>query len=429
MLRLGRNWKDLLIEAVARTTTPVAFGRAWLSWEPHPGQVRWLLSPAVPTKVLVAGRRWGKSEVAAVDLLHYAVFTPNSRQAIVSVTVDQAKIIFGRIVAFVNSSPLLTALFPETNLTPFPRLRSVHGSEITVRSIARGGTYIRGHRFHRVFVDEADYLPDAIIDEAIRMTLADVGGQLVMMSTPRKRGLFYREFRKGQAGHPDVYSQTGPTFENPNVDHEYIRRLREHMTEAAWAREVEGLFVDSDRAVFSWTHIEAAYSGTDWEIPEPPRPGRTYVIGADLAKKEDFTVIVALDVTTRPFRVVFFDRFNRQPWPVVADRIRAVATRYRAARTLIDATGVGEAVLDELRDVAEGLVFTARSKLDLITELQMALEKREVKFPFIRELVDELAAYELPDDKLITDCVMALALAVWAASPRYAVEFAQSIWG
>lgn len=429
MLLLGRSWKDLVLEAVARTTTPVHFGRAWLGWEPHLGQVRWLLSPTVPTKVLVTGRRWGKSEVAAVDLLHYAIFSPGSRQAVISVTVDQARIIFDRALAFINGSPILTELFKEVKLTPFPRLRTVHGSEITVRSTARGGTYIRGHKFHRVFVDEADYLPDSIIDEAVRMTLADTGGQLIMMSTPRRRGLLYREFRKGQAGHPDVYAQTGPTFENPNLDHDYIRRLREHMTEAAWAREVEGLFVDSDRAVFGWPHIEAAYAGADWEVPEPPAPGRTYVVGADLAKKEDFTVIIVLDISARPYRLVYFERFNRQPWPVVADRIRAAASRYRAARTLIDATGVGEAVLDELRDVAEGLVFTTRSKLDLITELQMALEKREVKFPFIRELVDELAAYELPDDKLITDCVMALALAVWAASPRYQVEFAPSIWG
>ena len=106
-----------------------------------------------------------------------------------------------------------------------------------------------------------------------------------------------------------------------------------------------------------------------------------------------------------------------------------LCTSYGCHQTLIDATGVGDAVLDEVRDVAQGFVFTRRSKLDLLTGLQVALEKRELVFPFVRELVDELQDYAWDDDKLQTDCVMSLALAVWAAGPRTGVEFAPSLWG
>lgn len=63
----------------------------------------------------------------------------------------------------------------------------------------------------------------------------------------------------------------------------------------------------------------------------------------------------------------------------------------------------------------EGFIFTQRSKADLITNLQLTLEKGELRFPFIRELVDELQAYAWDDKELSTDCVMALALACWAA--------------
>lgn len=77
----------------------------------------------------------------------------------------------------------------------------------------------------------------------------------------------------------------------------------------------------------------------------------------------------------------------------------------------------------------EGFTFTARSKVDLLANLQVALEKREVQFPFIRELVDELQGYSFDDKALQTDCVMSLALAVWAAGPRARVEFAPSLWG
>ncbi len=428
-MRWRKSWKDLLIEAVQKTTDAVAFATAWLQWEPHPGQSRWLRAPERPTAILVTGRRWGKTEVAAIQALYYAVFRPQTRQGIVSVTMDQARLAFDFALNMAMRQPLVWALVEKVRETPFPVMRFRHGSEITVRTTAREGIYLRGHTFHRVIVDEADYLSERLIQEVIRMTLADVGGQLVLISTPKaRRGLVYRELQRALAGDPTVYAQQGSTFENPHIDHDYIRSLHDRMTEAAWQREVEGLYVDDDAAVFRWADIQAAYEATAWTLPVEPQRGRRYVAGWDLAKTEDWTVGIVLDATERPYRLVHFERFQRQPWPFVAHRIREVHQRYQCHQTVIDATGVGVAVLDEVRDVAQGFVFTGRSKVDLLTNLQVALEKRELQFPFIRELVDELQAYEWNDKDLTTDCVMALALALWAAGPRAQVEFAPSLW-
>jgi len=427
---LHESWKDSLVRAVQQTTDAIAFARAWLDWEPHEGQRRWLLAPERPTAVLVTGRRYGKSECAAVQALYYAVFRPKTRQGIVSVTLDQARLSFDVALMMCQRQPLLAALVDKVRETPFPLLRFKHGSEITVRTAAREGIYLRGHKFHRCIVDEADYLSERLINEVVRMTLADVGGQLVLISTPRaRRGLVYRELQRGLAGDPAVYAQQGATWENPNVDHDYIRSLRDRMTASAWQREVEGVYADDDAAVFGWQHIQAAYEAADWTLPLPPDAKKRFVCGADLAKSEDHTVITVLDATSKPYRLAYFERFQRLPWPAVAARIREVHQRYGCHQTLIDATGVGDAVLDEVRDVAQGYVFTQRSKLDLLTNLQVALEKREVQFPFIRELVDELQGYSFDDKALQTDCVMSLALAVWAAGPRGRVEFAPSIWG
>jgi hypothetical protein len=429
-LLLHDRTAEVLSRAARDAGDVLTFCRRWLGWEPHDGQRRWLTAPRRPTAVLVTGRRWGKSVCAAVQALHYAVTRPGSRQGIVSVTLDQARLSWDEAVSYCEREPLLRALVKQIQLTPFPALRFKHGSVIMVRTAAREGVYLRGHRFDRVIVDEADYLSERLINEAVRMTLADVGGQLVLISTPRaRRGLVYRELERGLAGDPTVYAQTGPTWENPNVDHDYIRSLRDRMTASAWQREVEGVYADDDAAVFGWAHIQAAYEESTWVLPEAPQEGRRYVQGVDLAKSEDWTVHVVLDATEKPYRLVHFERYQRQPWPVVAARIREVHRRYGCHQTLIDSTGVGDAVLDEVRDVAQGFVFTQRSKLDLLSGLQVALEKGEVRFPFVRELVDELQGYAWEDARLSTDCVMALALAVWAAGPRGRVEFAPSLWG
>jgi hypothetical protein len=181
------SWKDSLIKAVQQTTDAVAFVRAWLDWGPHDGQVRWLSAPERNTHVLVTGRRWGKSEVAAMQALYYATFRPKTRQGIVSVTLDQARLSFDVALQMVQQQPLLAALVERVRETPFPLLRFKHGSEITVRTTAREGIYLRGHKFHRIIVDEADYLSEKLIDEVVRMTLADVGGQLVSSSRRPRR--------------------------------------------------------------------------------------------------------------------------------------------------------------------------------------------------------------------------------------------------
>jgi len=353
-----------------------------------------------------------------MQALYYAIFRPKTRQGIVSVTLDQARLSFDVALMMCQQQPLFSALVDKVRETPFPLLRFKHGSEITVRTAAREGIYLRGHKFHRCIVDEADYLSERLINEVVRMTLADVGGQLVLISTPRaRRGLVYRELQRGLAGDPAVYAQQGATFENPNVSREYIESLRDRMTAAAWQREVEGVYADDDAAVFGWQHIQAAYEAADWTLPMQPDPKRRWVAGADLAKAEDWTVITVLDATQKPYRLAYFERFQRLPWPAVEARLRAVVQQYgiRASDMAIDSTGVGAAVLDGVKDVATGFNFTARSKVDLLTNLQVFLERRQLRFPFVRELVDELQSYAWEDKKLSTDTVMALALACWAA--------------
>jgi hypothetical protein len=85
----------------------------------------------------------------------------------------------------------------------------------------------------------------------------------------------------------------------------------------------------------------------------------------------------------------------------------------KSSRTYFDATGVGQTIGDTLKDIrAEGFVFTKPSKDEILTDLQSALSLRQLKYPQIPVLFDELKFYEREDRDLIQDCVMALAGAV-----------------
>jgi len=375
------------------------------------------------TSILATGRRWGKTEAIAYDALEYALLVPGSQQCIASVSLDQARLAWDKMVSVASHSELIARMMHPPKLTPFPTFTLVNGSTITARSTSHSGKYIRGHKFHRVFVDEAEYVKEVVLDDVVRMTLADVGGELIMTTTPRRSGSYvHRQYNSildsSQRGEKCLdYIQSGSSFENPYIDHEYIRSQRMRMTEGAWLREVEGIWTSGERAVFRWEDIQRAYLEADWELPEDAEPRRRYIAGWDLAKEQDWTVGIVLDATQLPLRLVYFDRFQQRHWQEVAEIIKHVHYRYQCTATVVDATGLGAVVLDMLGEVAQGFVFTKESKVNAIYNLQVLLEHGHIRFPFVRELVDELNIYEWEDKELQQDCVMALAIACWTACP------------
>ena len=84
-------------------------------------------------------------------------------------------------------------------------------------------------------------------------------------------------------------------------------------------------------------------------------------------------------------RCLAIERFNQLNWPIQKERITAFAQRY-PGRLILDATGVGDPILDDLRRVVpdiEGFKLTAGSKTELIQRLIVAVEQRQVSWPAI----------------------------------------------
>lgn len=159
-------------------------------------------------------------------------------------------------------------------------------------------------------------------------------------------------------------------------------------------------------------------------------PDTDYIMGVDLARKVDWTVIVVFNAQTH--KMVYFDRFNQVDWSLQKARIEAVARRYNNALVRIDATGVGDPITEDLERVGlriEPYIFTQNSKKDLVDNLALLLEQDDIKIIQIQELIDELNSFRL--EKTISgktryeapegqhdDCVMALALACWKLPPK-----------
>lgn len=395
------------------------------NWRPHPTQRQWLECEA-RTRVAACGRRWGKTEAAAIDAATLAITRPGCVQMIVSPSYDQSRIAFHAVERLLLASPITRPLVRVTR-TPYPRL-TVLDSVVSARTADEDGRNLRGHAADRVVVDEAAYVRDSVIAEVISPMLADSDGELVMISTPFGKNHFYRAFAAGRSGGDICASFSFPSLANPHISRDYIERQRAELSPRQFAVEYEARFVDDSSSVFAWDDIESASRIPD---PAPEAEPDIIAVGIDWARYSDYTALVAVQACSGSARVIDIDRFNRLGWAAQVERAVDFITRSRASLVLTDQTSIGDPLLEQLRhrvadtgiDTAvEGLIFTGSSKREIIERLVARFSRGELAIPRDERLMRELHYfdYELTPSGSVRmnarsghsdDLVIALALA------------------
>jgi hypothetical protein len=351
-------------------------------------------------------------------------------QLIAAPSVDQAKILFNAVAKLLLSSPL-GGVVEDQVASPFPELRLSRGGKIFLRAAHDGGRLLRGHSAHRVICDEAAYLQDNVIEESIGPILADhPDSGLVLASSPAGKGsIFWRLWSKGQDGTDDrVRSFKMKSTDNPHIARDYIEAQKTELTEAQFAAEYLGDFVDLQGAVFKWDQIRACIDGSE----ERDAPGsRRFSIGWDPARVRDRSGVAVVDITKKPWRVVEVADLRSVDYIEQVRRVADIARHYGRAKVTVDVTN--ESTLLELLKRegtwADGVRFTAANKAEMVMGLQILFERRElVLLPEHHDLLRELQFYEAviaksghvrygaPEgSKVHDDLVTAVALAVRGA--------------
>ena len=201
------------------------------------------------------------------------------------------------------------------------------------------------------------------------------------IGTPKGKNHFESLFRQYQ-------SYTFSAYDSPFWTAEEIEQAKLTMTQEAFRQEMLAEFIDGAGAVFR--NIKENIAG---QLAEP-KEGRRYVLASDIAKHQDFTVILVGDTESK--QVVYHERFNQIDWGLQKSRIINVYNKYKCSNGIIDATGVGDAVFDDLKNQGlnlEGFKFTATTKQELVSNLSVAMDNQEIHYPAIETLIDELEMY------------------------------------
>lgn len=375
---------------------------------PHAGQAE-LMRGITTTTTAVTGRQWGKSEGMAWYATWFGVMHANRQVFIIAPTLDQARIIFDKIAFQFRQSPLNSMVVGKIKDFPFPQIKLANGTEFHARG-ANSPMYIRGKTAHLVVADEASFFKDKVLSDTIEPMFTVSGKEkdsaLVLISTPFGEGYFKDTYYEGlKEGHDPAYSSFHfDSMSNPYVDMVRLDRVKQRYGEDSllWKTEYLGLFADSDLQVFSNADIKRALDnypayGQDGSLtfPQPPIEKHRYAQGVDLANMRDFFVSVVGDCTNRDLIYpVKMDRYQTRGYDYYKNVVRANYRRY-GGKTLIDATSLGEAVVEDLRDIdAMGFKFSSASKYDLIHGLVTTMSEGRFALPNVEAIIEEFRYFE-----------------------------------
>ena len=265
--------------------------------------------------------------------------------------------------------------------TKDPHTIQIFDSYIDFRSAERPMSW-EGFKYDYIFLNEAGII-------LMNPYLWENAVQPMMWDNPKSRAIFGGTPKIGSTVFKELYDRAlDPTqpnyegfkfssFDNPYLPRELIMEDIKGMQERVVRQEIYADFLDDDGVVFRGIEQVAILDPNN--TPEVDYT-HLYVIGCDIAKLVDYTVITVYDRTDN--NQVFQMRFNKIEYPAIKARIQHVSRKYNNALVYLDSTGVGEPVFDDLSRSnvpVEHIHLTNELKKQMIEKLSNFIELRQLR--------------------------------------------------
>lgn len=381
---------------------------------PHKGQITVLQSKA-RFRVLLCGRRWGKSLIS-----RYSCIT---------------RMVKGQDCAYITPQLKLSRHFFKEFLRKVPKslIASANKSDLIIElnEDGGGGTLqffsgenlgaLRGNNFDFIVIDEAAFIPNLQEgwEEEISSTIMDTGGRVLFISTPRGKGYFHELYLKGlEPSFTEFESFHYTSYDNPYLKRSEIELQKKLKTEAKFRQENLAVPGENRDSVISSANIEKGTLKTLSKLP-------TVCFGIDVsAGKHDKNVIIGLD---KFGHMTYFDEWITEDYSITYAKLKALP-----AKTIkyLDSTGIGDVIKYEIVNThkvqnVKSFVFTNETKSKVIVRMITNIEQDVLKFNDL--VANQLSIFEYhysasgamiygnkPGSGNYDDRVIALALAEYA---------------
>src|SRR3990167_3533135 len=399
-------------------------------------------------RILVAkGRKIGATDVISIRLLHKAIYNKNWELVVASKTQDMAKRIIERIRGFIRNVPVYydyNDVFGGLDNKFELSIKHDKGKANSKIISVVAGDSARGIDPDELWVDEAAFIgegpqknADYIFREILAPSVTFKNAVIGLVSTPPKQpiGFFYESYKSKYWAKYHF-----PSFICPVITPEILEQWKDEMTYDAYRREILGEFFASNVTYFSHQEINDAI---DTGIEIPLYTEQTEYIGVDwgetLSNSARVHVICDREIDKENLKTkVNVKVINIKEYPLKTDyafiikELENIKNRRNGNIRILADAGVGRGQISVMKDMGmpvEEYSFGGTKKGDLFTELKILFEKRRIKIPDHKQLINELSVYQAeynpitqrtkyhqPKDSKISEHILdALALACFAA--------------
>jgi hypothetical protein len=449
----------------------------------HEGQIRWIKNSTKRINILRPGNRWGKSAILAVKHIWQCMCKPNLDGKVLTykewLNVEYQTLNFGPTYELgrgvlqlardiVQGNFLLNTGSTNKSLLADWALKEDHSdSQVLPQLVFKTGAKLLGRSYSEMGVafkmKAIAYLTGdecADIDELWTFTnntllprMISLNGKIDFAGTPQPEGTDY--IRMIEMAEEDMkrsdyltrglfYTQKGSMYENIFLPREAIEEVERIADPIMRQQIIDGEYVETGEKYFGFERVQNAVD-KNLHLQDSGYGNRKYVTSIDFAGGEsawaDFTVIVTIDYTEEPYKLVYFNRFKGgdMPIPIQYKLAEEVALKFGGKGTLIvDNSSLGGK--NAMQFLAHLLPISfetlPKNKAEMLATFKITLDggqselfRRErerigeswreknstwglLRIPNIPVLISELMNYKLDDKKLRQDCVMAVGMAI-----------------
>ena len=363
---------------------------------------RLILDNDARNKIIACGRRFGKTEYCAREhILKAFSGDPDGVQWMIAPTYPLSKIMWRKLHKIIKKS------IPKKYVTDIMKgelyVELRNGTTIWCKSGDKPESLV-GEGLNHVSLDEFGTMDADVWQESVRPTLLDTGGTASFIGTPKGKNEFYDLFKRGTSELPEdkaFQSFQFSSFDNPLIDRFELTEIVKDMPTLKYRQEILAEFIEDGGEVFTnYTHrlrTPTPCNGTD----------RYTIFGLDLAKKQDFTVMVGYDFNSG--KNVYYRRLNQTSWDSQERLIKGVSELFPNHTIFMDATGVGDPIFENVLGLgvnAKGCIFTAGKEVSrkgttisvpknhLVESMALDIEVGSFVIPDFKEVRHEFDVYK-----------------------------------
>ena len=327
---------------------------------------------------ILAPRGSGKSYALAVAVTIYMFFKRfRDLVFILAPSEDQAALIFNYVYRNFIDNKFLDSLVDNYKFHNKPHIRMKGGTLMRRAPLAptNQGQAIRGQHPTFCIVDESPLIDDKLFVDNVEPAIVSNKAPFINLGTPKsKENHMYRYL------YDDAYSDKwtrlhytwrdaidkGRAYSPPYTEEEMLDKMLEWGEDSMyWKTEYECEFVESVSNVFTPEKIKGCFENyeltTREELVTRGDFGSPITIGVDVGKSVNSTVITGwrLEKFDGPdgggnlARLIYVEEINPKSGghdiPYQRERIMDVAANLGASRLIVDCTGIGGAIEQDLR--------------------------------------------------------------------------------